>query len=192
MPFFPSVSLSVHPLRTISQEPHIIWSSFLVHMCKMMISPATFFSFFKFWFFGLLSGVKSQKMAQNNKKFSLSHSVSQELYQFLVHIRKMMLSPAIFFSFSKFWFFRFLGSRGVVKGETMTHNDHFQSVTLYISGIVDHNIKIFGTQVNSCSSSSSINTKQKFWSCSHLLHMCVIFSVCRLSGWAKSLYIWKQ
>ena len=112
-------------------------------------------------------------------KKSLSHSVSQEPNQFLVYICKMMISPAIFFIFSKFWFFRFLGSRvvgkGSVKGGKTTYNYRFQSVTLHISGIVDHIIKIFGTQVNSCSSSSSINAIKKLRGVPHLLHICVIF-----------------
>ena len=42
--------------HSISQEPYIIWLSFTVHMCKMIISPRVFFSFSKFWFFGLLGG----------------------------------------------------------------------------------------------------------------------------------------
>ena len=29
--------------HSISQEPYIIWLWFLIHMCKMMISPANFF-----------------------------------------------------------------------------------------------------------------------------------------------------
>ena len=33
---------------SISQEPYVIWSSFMVHMCN--ISPGTFFIFSKFWF----------------------------------------------------------------------------------------------------------------------------------------------
>ena len=53
-------------------------------------------------------GIKGQKMAQNGKKFCLSHSVSQELYMirlwFLVHICKMMISPAKFFIFQNFDF----------------------------------------------------------------------------------------
>ena len=36
----------------ISQEPFIIWSSFLVHMCKMVISPSFFLVFSKFDFLG--------------------------------------------------------------------------------------------------------------------------------------------
>ena len=63
MSVFPSVHPSVRLLRSISQDPHIIWSQFLVHLCKMMIYPVlfwyiqfcfVFFIFSKFWFFGLL------------------------------------------------------------------------------------------------------------------------------------------
>ena len=46
-----------------------------------------------------------------------------------------MISPEIFFRFFKiliFWVFR------GVKGQKMTLNYQFQSVTLYISGTVDH------------------------------------------------------
>ena len=42
-------------------------------------------------------------------------------------------------------FFGFLGGR--VKGQKMTHNYQFQSVTLYISRTIDHSMKIVGTQV---------------------------------------------
>ena len=40
---------------SISQEPYIIWLSFMVHMCKMTISPGWFF-IFSFWFSGVLLG----------------------------------------------------------------------------------------------------------------------------------------
>ena len=55
--------------------------------------------------------LKGQKMAQNDKKFCLSHSVSQELYiiwlWFLLHICKMMMSWANFFILQNldFWGF---------------------------------------------------------------------------------------
>ena len=147
------------PSCSISQEPHIIWLSFMVHICKMNISGCFSCRFSKFWFSGLSGGVKGQKnaqndkffvchilyfrnyisydlhiwytcmykrmvslgifhffkgdkrakMAQNDKKIFLPHSVSQKPYiwlWFLVH--KMMISPAIIFIFSKFWFFGFL------------------------------------------------------------------------------------
>ena len=35
------------PSHSISQEPYIIWLSFMVHLCKMIISPAGSFSFFQ-------------------------------------------------------------------------------------------------------------------------------------------------
>ena len=46
----------------------------------MMTSPDAFFILSKFCFLGLLGGVEVQKMAQNEKKLCLSHSLSQELY----------------------------------------------------------------------------------------------------------------
>ena len=56
-------------------------------------------------------------MAQNNKKFCLSHFVSQELYiiwlWFLIHTRKMMISPANFFIFQNFDFGGFLGGKRI-------------------------------------------------------------------------------
>ena len=73
------------------------------------------FSFFQnFGFLGCLKrwrgrggGAISQKWSKMT--VSLCISGSQELYfiwlWFLVHIYKMMISPVIFFIFSKFWFF---------------------------------------------------------------------------------------
>ena len=86
----------------------------------MITSPDAFFIFSKFWFSGLLRGLgerggKGQKMAQNDKKKLLSHSVSQNctsygccfwytcvkwwyLQQFFFHFFKIL----IFRVFSKF------------------------------------------------------------------------------------------
>ena len=64
----PSILLSTYLSHTISQELHIIWSWFLVHLCKMMIFPCIFFIFSKFWFFVLLGG----KRAKNNVKLPIS------------------------------------------------------------------------------------------------------------------------
>ena len=52
----------------ISQEAYIIWSSFLVHMCKRIISQACFVHFFQILIFRVNSGVKGKtwpKMTQN-------------------------------------------------------------------------------------------------------------------------------
>ena len=37
-----------YPLCLISQEPYIIWSSFMVHFYKTIISPGVFYIFLKF------------------------------------------------------------------------------------------------------------------------------------------------
>ena len=124
---------------SIFHEAYIIWLSFLVHMCKLVISPDAFFIFLKFWFFRLFG-------EWNGKKWP---KMCLTLYLiwlwFLVHLCEIMISPAIFFIFSGFWFFWVF--RGKVKGQKMNHNYQFQSVTLYISTTVDHIIKSVGIQV---------------------------------------------
>ena len=106
-------------LCPISQEPYITWLSFMVHMCKI-ISPAgfVFFLFFHFFYFlkilifQIVRGVKRQKTVQNNKKICPSHFTSLKPFiiwmPFMVHMCKMMISPYVFFIFSKFWFFMLL------------------------------------------------------------------------------------
>ena len=96
----------------ISQEPYIIWLSFMVHLCKMTISSVVFFHFFKILIFWVVRGLRGQKMIQNDKKFCPLHSISQELYiiwlSSMVHICKMAISPDVFF-IPKFWFSESLG-----------------------------------------------------------------------------------
>ena len=76
-------------LCSICQEPYIIWLSFMVQMCKIIISPGVFFNF-KILIFWVFKWLKGQKMAQNDKIFRLSHSISQEPYiiwlWFLLHM----------------------------------------------------------------------------------------------------------
>ena len=50
-----------------SQESYIIWLSFVVHLCEIMIFPGIF-SFFKILIFCVVGGVKGEKMVQNEKK----------------------------------------------------------------------------------------------------------------------------
>ena len=66
--------------RSISQEPYMIWLSLMVHICKIILCPWTFFIFSKFWFSRLLEGSKGKIWPKMTKKISLFHSVSQELY----------------------------------------------------------------------------------------------------------------
>ena len=92
-------------LCLISQEPYIIWFSFMAHMCKIIISPGFLWRVFQIFIFGVSSGVKGQNIAQNDKKLCLSYPISQKRYimwlWFLVHICKLMTSPDVFFSFWK-------------------------------------------------------------------------------------------
>ena len=72
---------------SISQEPHTIWLLFMLHMCKMIISPV-FFHLFK-----LLIFQKILSVMLNIKGIWLS---------FLVRMYKMITPPCTFFIFSFF------------------------------------------------------------------------------------------
>ena len=102
-----------------------MWSWFLLHLCKMMVSPVVFFIFPKFWFFRLSEGGKRAKTVLNDKKFYLLHSISEKPYimwlSFMVNICKMIISSSVFFIFSKFWFSGFIGYPP--KGQKTVHND---------------------------------------------------------------------
>ena len=125
------LSVALHISRTI----HHLW---YIHKCKMMISQV-FFHFSKFWFSGLLGGLKRKKWSKMTKKFCLLHSISQEPYtwfSFMVHMCKLIISPGAFFIFSKFLFSRLLGKND--------KNSVF--CALHIWGTIHHMI-VCGTQV---------------------------------------------
>ena len=95
-----------------SQEAYIIWSWFLMCICKILTSPGPFFCFFKILIFWIILGVyKGKKMAQNEKTFCLSQMESQKLYiicsWFLVHVWNDDISRYCF-HFSKFLIFRII------------------------------------------------------------------------------------
>ena len=70
-------------------------------------------------------------MVQNEKKFCLSCSISQESYiiwfWFLVCVCKV-ISPGVFFMFSKFWFSAFMGGRG--GGKRVKNSPKWQKILL--------------------------------------------------------------
>ena len=94
--------------RSISQESYIIWFSFMVHICKMVLSTGIFFHFSKILIFRVIRGVKVQKIVRNDKKFSLSRSISQETYiiwsSFVLCKCKMIISSGLFSFFHDFDF----------------------------------------------------------------------------------------
>ena len=89
------------PLHLISKEPYIIWLSFVVRKCKLVISPGSFFQNFDF-------SVKGQKMVQNEKRFYLLNCYWTVWLLFVVDKSKMTISPGAFFIFSKFLFYGLL------------------------------------------------------------------------------------
>ena len=92
--------------HSISQEAYIVWWWFLVHMCKMMTSPDAFFIFEKFDFLfceGGLKGKKWPKMAENFVSLHISGTILYMIGFWYTCVKWWY--PAIFFIFSKFWFF---------------------------------------------------------------------------------------
>ena len=130
-------------LQLISQEQFIIWLLFMVHFCEMMMSQGVVFYFFKIFILCVVKGegsggVKGKKMVQN-EKFCLSCSISQKShiiwFWFMVLMCKMIISPVVFFIFSKFWFFGLLGGSKGKKSLKITKklcSLHFISQEPYI------------------------------------------------------------
>ena len=139
-------------LQLISQEPYIIWLSFMVHLCKMMIPQESFFHFFKILILWVVrvgeGGEKGQKRVQNEKNFCLLHSISQESYiiwsSFVAHKCKIIIFSGNFFIFSKFWSFGLLGGLKGNKWPKITKNF---VLCIYISGTIHHRILIYGAHV---------------------------------------------
>ena len=90
-------------------------------------------------------------MAQKDKIFCLSHSISQKLYLiwlwFFVHLCKMIISPGVFFIFFFSFHFDFLGSYGGKRAKNSPNWKNIVSFALHISGIMHHIIVIHSTLV---------------------------------------------
>ena len=70
--------------RSISQEPYIIWFSFMVLMFKMIISPRVLFSFSKLWFSGLLQGKRAKNGTKWQKILSVALVISGTIHCMIV------------------------------------------------------------------------------------------------------------
>ena len=123
-------------LRSISQKPYIIWLTFMICMGNMIISPGVFFIFSKILIFQIVSGVKGQKMTQNDEQFCLPclpHLIFQESCiiwsSFMRHMCKRKIYSGIFFIFSKFWF-------------SCPKWQKILSVSLRVAGTIHHMIMI--------------------------------------------------
>ena len=93
------------------QEPYIIWLSFEVHKCKMMISLVFFFffHFFKILIFQVVRGLKGQKMVQNEKELCVSYLRNHASYKCnFCYTWVKWWHLQMYFLFSKFWLCRLL------------------------------------------------------------------------------------
>ena len=86
-----------------------MWFSFMVRMCKVIISPDGLLIVFKIFIFGIVREVKVQKMVQNTKQFCPMCSVSQDPYimwlSFMSQLCKMIIPPGSFSIFKIFFDF---------------------------------------------------------------------------------------
>ena len=86
---------------SISQELYIIWFSFMVHICKMIIFPGIFFIFSKIWFSRSSGGSKSKKWPKITTN-SVLHVIFQDpriiWSSFIVDMCKRIIFPDVFFS----------------------------------------------------------------------------------------------
>ena len=118
-------------------------------MFKMLISHDVFFNF-KILIFWVVSGLKRQKMTQNNKKFCLLRLVFQEPYiiwsSFLMHmyVQKNSIFWHSFLFFSKFWFWGSLGGWGMVKGEKWPKKaKNYVCLTLYLRNCTSYDCDLW-------------------------------------------------
>ena len=95
---------------SISQEPYVIWLSFMVQVCKMIISPVAFFNV-KILIFQVVKGLKWQEMAQNDKNFCLLDLIiSGTIYHMIfIYGAYVCIKGWYLQVFSSFFFFWFLG-----------------------------------------------------------------------------------
>ena len=124
-------------LNSIFQEPYIIWLPFMVDKCKMIISAGFSFHFFKILIFWFVSGIKGQKIVQNDKNFCVLLLISQESL-FIVHMWKRKYLLIFFFQFLIF------GVNSGVKGQKKTQTVKNCVLHPYLR---KHMIVIFGTHI---------------------------------------------
>ena len=89
------------PLHSISQEPYIIWLSFMVYICKIIMSSRIFFHFYKSLTFWIHSGLKGRQTIQNDKKLSDTFHISGTIHHVIVIYGANVLNANI-----SRWFFQ--------------------------------------------------------------------------------------
>ena len=139
-------------IRHVLYLRNSIWSWFLVHLCKMVISPSVFFNFFKILFFGIVTGVKWQKIAQNHNKLCLSRFISQEHHtSYDCHLwytcAKWWYLHVFFFHLFKILIFWVVSGWGL-KGREIVQNDkNCVCRALYLRNHTSYNYHLWYTSV---------------------------------------------
>ena len=129
----------------------IIWLSFMVHMCKMIISPDVAIIFSKFWFLWSSVGLKGKKWSRMTKK-CVCHAPYLRTMHHMIDDRHLWYTSVqwwylqVFFPFFKIlFFFQIVGG---VKGHKRAQNDksfrgapYFRNHTSYDCHLWDTYVK---------------------------------------------------
>ena len=122
--------------RSISQEPYIIWLSFMVQICKMIICQGVFFSV-KILIFQVVKGWKGNKWPEMSKiyvcctLYCRSH-ISYDLHLLYTCMYKRIISPGIFFIFFKILIFKVISGGGKRAKNGPEWQKVFVCLTLYL------------------------------------------------------------
>ena len=138
----------LHLICTISQEQYSQWSWFLVHLCKMMITPG-FFSFFCYFQFLAFRGQKAKKWPKMTKKsvccnWYLRNHISDDCNLWYTCVKWWCLQG--FASFFQIFDFGLLEGRRDKRAKNGPKWEKILCVTFHIS-IIHYMILIYGSHV---------------------------------------------
>ena len=109
---------------------NIIWLSFMVQVCKMIISPGIF-SMLQFWFSRLSRGWKGKKWPKMSKisvrrTLYFRNHISYDLHLWYTYMYKRVISPGILFIF-----FMVKGGKNGLKWQKLLSHSVSQDCTSY-------------------------------------------------------------
>ena len=124
----------MHLSHVISQEQYRILSLFLVHLCKMIISPGRFLIFSNFWFFVLLVGKRAKSSPKWQKLLSVVLHVSGTIHYIIVIYGTLLYLQGCFhlLKILIMWVVRGVKSQKMVQNEKKICVSHSISQVPYI------------------------------------------------------------
>ena len=113
------------PSCSVSQEPYMIWLSFKVYMCKMVISSGKFFISAKVCFFGVVKMQKGKKKSSPKwqKILSIALYISGTIPAMIVIYGTLVWNDNTSWQFSHFWKILIIWVVRGVKWQKMFQND---------------------------------------------------------------------